>query len=571
MPGYAILATHSTAQAAPEQGAATAVVQLLDESGVADGPPVVLFHDQLARVVRDLAPRRLRWVWGRTSDWYPGLLAAGCTVERVSDLSLNRTILRHAPVAADTDYIASLRVAGADRDDGGEPVWSLPPARVPENQGALFSEPKDDQTSIEAVTTEFHEQQRAVPGNPPGRRLQLLLAAESAGALVAAEMQHQGIPWNRVVHEQLLVDQLGPRPAPGVRPPRMEEVAAELRAALGAPQLNPDSPQELLKALHRVGVDAKSTGQWELREFSHPSLDVLQRYKKLSRLHSANGWVWLDEWIHEGRFRPEYVVGGVVTGRWASRGGGALQIPHTIRDAARADDGHLLVVADAAQLEPRILAVLGRDTSLAEAARGQDLYQGIAEKGFGGDRAHAKIAMLGAMYGSTTGEAGRLMPQLTRTFPQAIGVLERAARTGEAGRAVQTFLGRGSPAASEDWLAGQRAASAEEQRRADAAARTRGRFTRNFVVQGTAAEWALCWLADIRMQLRAARAAGRDDGELVFFLHDEVMLHVPREAAERVSTMVQEAAERAATLLFGTVPVQFPVGVTVVESYADAK
>ncbi len=571
MPGYAVLATHSTAQAAPEQGAATAVVQLMDESGVADGPPVVLFHDQLARVVRDLAPRRLRWVWGRTSDWYPGLLAAGCTVERVSDLSLNRPILRHAPVAADTDYIASLRVAGADRDDGGEPVWSLPPARVPENQGALFSEPKDDQTSIEAVTTEFHEQQRAVPGSPPGRRLQLLLAAESAGALVAAEMQHQGIPWNRVVHEQLLVDQLGPRPAPGVRPPRMEEVAAELRAALGAPQLNPDSPQELLKALHRVGVDAKSTGQWELREFSHPSLDVLQRYKKLSRLHSANGWVWLDEWIHEGRFRPEYVVGGVVTGRWASRGGGALQIPHTIRDAARADDGHLLVVADAAQLEPRILAVLGRDTSLAEAARGQDLYQGIAEKGFGGDRAHAKIAMLGAMYGSTTGEAGRLMPQLTRTFPQAIGVLERAARTGEAGGAVQTFLGRGSPAASEDWLAGQRATSAEEQRRADAAARTRGRFTRNFVVQGTAAEWALCWLADIRMQLRAARAAGRDDGELVFFLHDEVMLHVPREAAERVSTMVQEAAERAATLLFGTVPVQFPVGVTVVESYADAK
>ncbi|MDN6301066.1 MAG: DNA polymerase, partial [Micrococcaceae bacterium] len=142
--------------------------------------------------------------------------------------------------------------------------------------------------------------------------------------------------------------------------------------------------------------------------------------------------------------------------------------------------------------------------------------------------------------------------------------------TGESGGSVQTFLGRGSPAAAPAWLTGQRAASAEEQRRADAAARARGRFTRNFVVQGTAAEWALCWLAEIRLRLRAARAAGRDDGALVFFLHDEVMLHVPREAAERVSVMVQEAAERAATLLFGTVPVQFPVGVTVVESYADA-
>ena len=35
-------------------------------------------------------------------------------------------------------------------------------------------------------------------------------------------------------------------------------------------------------------------------------------------------------------------------------------------------------------------------------------------------------------------------------------------------------------------------------------ARDRGRFTRNFVVQGTAAEWALCWMGEIRRRLRAA-------------------------------------------------------------------
>lgn len=569
MPGYAVLATHSTAQAAPEQGAASAVVQLLDEAGAAQGPPVVLSGDQLAGFVRDVEARRPRWVWARTADWYPGLLAAGCTVERACDLALSRTILRHSTAAAETGYTVGLRSGEADREDA-DPA-ALPPARIPENQDALFSEPRDERTSVEAVAAEFLEQQRAVPATPRGRRLQLLLAAESAGALVAAEMRHHGIPWRPDVHEALLAGALGPRVAPGSRPARLEEVAVELRAALRAPGLNPDSPQELLRALHRAGVDAKSTGQWELREYSHPALEVLQRYKKLSRLHTANGWAWLDAWVHDGRFRPEYVVGGVVTGRWASRGGGALQIPHTIRDAVRPDDGHLLVVADAAQLEPRILAALGRDNGLADAARGRDLYQGIADQGFGGDRSHAKIAMLGAMYGSTTGEAGRLMPQLTRTFPQAIGVLERAARTGEAGGVVGTYLGRCSPAASERWLAGQRATSAEEQRRADGAARTRGRFTRNFVVQGTAAEWALCWLAEIRLRLRAARAAGRDDGELVFFLHDEVMLHVPAEAAERVSAMVQEAAERAATLMFGRIPVQFPVGVVTVGSYADAK
>ncbi|GAA1357382.1 bifunctional 3'-5' exonuclease/DNA polymerase [Arthrobacter rhombi] len=569
MSGYAVLATHSTAQAAPEQGAASAVVQLLDEDGVEQGPPAVLFRDQLPAFVRELEASRPRWVWDRTVDWYPSLLAAGCTVERACDLTLSRTILRHSTSAAQTDYTEALRAGGADREDA-DPA-ALPPARVPENQGALFSEPRDERTSVEAVAAEFREQQGAVPATPQGRRLQLLLAAESAGALVAAEMRHHGIPWRPEVHEALLADALGPRTAPGTRPARVEEVAVELRAALQAPGLNPDSPQELLRALHRVGIDAKSTGQWELREYSHPALEVLQRYKKLSRLHTANGWAWLDAWVHDGRFRPEYVVGGVVTGRWASRGGGALQIPHTIRDAVRPDAGHVLVVADAAQLEPRILAALGRDNGLADAARGQDLYQGIADQGFGGDRAHAKIAMLGAMYGSTTGEAGRLMPQLTRTFPAAIGVLERAARIGQDGGVVGTWLGRCSPAASERWLTGQRATSAEEQRRADSSARTRGRFTRNFVVQGTAAEWALCWLADIRLRLRAVKAAGGNDGELVFFLHDEVMLHVPAEAAERVSTMVQEAAERAATLMFGRIPVQFPVGVVTVDSYADAK
>jgi len=570
VPGYAVLATHTTAQAAPEQGAATAVVQLLDEAGAARGRPLVVARSGLAGFVRELEPQRPRWVWSRTSDWYPDLLASGCTVERACDLALSRAVLRHAPAAAETAYTASLRAAGADGEDI-DPVLALPPSRVPENQDALFSEPQDEKTSVEAVVAEFAEQQRAVPAGVPGRRLQLLLAAESAGALVAAEMRHHGIPWRHDVHEALLADALGARTPLGTRPQRLEELAAELRTALDAPQLNPDSPHELLRALHRVGVDAKSTGQWELREYSHPALEVLQRYKKLSRLHTANGWAWLDAWVHDGRFRPEYVVGGVVTGRWASRGGGALQIPHTVRDAVRPDGRHVLVVADAAQLEPRILAALGRDDGLAAAARGGDLYQGIADQGFGGDRAHAKIAMLGAMYGSTTGEAGRLMPQLTRTFPAAIAVLERAARTGEAGGDVATWLGRGSPAASARWLDGQRATSAEEQRRADSAARTRGRFTRNFVVQGTAAEWALCWLAEIRLQLRSARAAGRDDGDLVFFLHDEVMLHVPVEAAERAAAMVQQAAERAASLMFGRIPVQFPVGVAVVGSYADAK
>jgi DNA polymerase I len=364
---------------------------------------------------------------------------------------------------------------------------------------------------------------------------------------------------------------LGPRPSEGQRPDKLEDLAVRLGKELANPSFSPDSPQQLIRALHRAGIEVKTTSSWELKEHSHPAIEPLLQYRKLSRLFTANGWAWLDAWVRDGRFRPEYVVGGVVTGRWASRGGGALQIPGQIRDAVRPDPGRKLLVADAAQLEPRVLAALAQDSALAAAGRGKDLYQGIADAGFAGDRAKAKIAMLGAMYGATTGESGRLMPQLTRTYPQAIAVVERAARAGEAGQIVSSYLGRSCPPPSDRWLAAQRTTTAEEQRRADGLARSRGRFTRNFVVQSTAAEWALCWLAELRRRLRACAAEGTSVGDMVFFLHDEVMLHVHEDRTDVARRLVEESAAAATRLVFGRIPVEFPVSVAVVDSYADAK
>jgi len=59
--------------------------------------------------------------------------------------------------------------------------------------------------------------------------------------------------------------------------------------------------------------------------------------------------------------------------------------------------------------------------------------------------------------------------------------------------------------------------------------------------------------------------------ELVFFLHDEVMVHAPDEQVETVTQLVEEAARSATELLFGRIPIEFPVNITVVDSYADAK
>ncbi|HET8879912.1 MAG TPA: bifunctional 3'-5' exonuclease/DNA polymerase [Arthrobacter sp.] len=558
-----------------------AALQRLTAAGTPDPAapePRLVTASELPGVVRELERQRPRWIWHRTQDWYPSLLAAGVELERCYDLVLCGSILAHAEFTAETAYARAAEKLTQD-DEDQHPPRTLQPPPPPADQGALFDDPglvAAPRYSLEELRAEYAAQQEALasaapPGDRRKQRLQLLLAAESAGAMIAAEMQHTGVPWREELHERILSDYLGPRPAPGHRPAKLEALNGELRRLLQSPALNPDSPQELMRALHRNGIEVKSTRQWELKEASHPAIEPLLAYKKLARLHAANGWAWLDAWVSDGRFRPEYVVGGVVSGRWASRGGGALQIPRQIRGAVHADPGHKLIVADASQLEPRVLVALAQDARMADAARDKDLYAGIAAQGFGGDRAKAKVALLGAIYGATSGESGRLMPQLARTYPQAVGFVEQAAREGEAGRTVTTRLGRSSPPPSERWLRSQQSTTAEEQRRAESLARSRGRFTRNFVVQGSAADWAACWLAELRRRLRALRAAGGPAGELVFFLHDEVMVHCPAEAVEVCTRAIEESAAAAKDLLFGPIPVEFPVSVAVVDSYDNAK
>ncbi|WP_250448562.1 bifunctional 3'-5' exonuclease/DNA polymerase, partial [Actinotalea sp. C106] len=276
----------------------------------------------------------------------------------------------------------------------------------------------------------------AVAGSSAPGRLRLLLAAESTGALIAAEMRHDGMPWSTDVHDELLTRLLGVRPRHGGRPPRLEALAEEVRAALDQPTLNLDSQPDLLRGLRSAGLDVTSTRTHEIRALVHPAVGPLLKYKKLARLLSANGWTWMEAWVHDGRYRPDYVPGGVVTGRWATSGGGALQLPASIRAAVRADPGWTLVVADAAQLEPRVLAAMSGDRAMAAAGRQADLYQGVVDAGIVQTREQAKYAMLGAIYGATTGPSAVLMPQLARAYPRAVELVEAAARDGERGDVV---------------------------------------------------------------------------------------------------------------------------------------
>ncbi|SCK56863.1 bifunctional 3'-5' exonuclease/DNA polymerase [Streptomyces sp. WMMB 322] len=538
-------------------------------------------------------PGVARWVWRSSAAVHPRLADAGVHVERCYDVETAEALL----LAHEGRHGAPRSLAAAWARLYGLPVPSDPPAasRGAEAAPSLFDAgPTPLPEGVEPMTALLEayaaQLERTTAAEHP-ERMRLLLAGESAGTLVAAEMGRAGVPWRADVHRELLEELLGERYGGDGLPRRLAELEEEVSAAFGpGMRVRPDLPADVLRAFAQAGVKLSSTRAWELRRVDHPAVEPLLAYKKLYRLWTAHGWSWLRSWVREGRFRAEYVPGGAASGRWTTNGGGALQIPKVVRRAVVADPGWRLVVADAGQMEPRVLAAVSRDPGLmALAGSDEDLYTALSQRAFGGDRAQAKLALLGAVYGQTSGDGLRNMAALRRRFPLAVAYVDDAARAGEEGGLVRTHLGRTCPPAGpadgdghgDGEGEGERTGPESESIResggerppgppagsgaVSGAARARGRFTRNFVVQGSAADWAVLMLAALRQNLAGSPA------ELVFFQHDEVIVHCPAEQAEQVAEAITDAGERAGRAAFGDTPVRFAFSTAVVECYADAK
>ncbi len=396
--------------------------------------------------------------------------------------------------------------------------------------------------------------------------MRLLTASESAGMLVAAEMNRAGLPWSAEVHREMLHELLGDRYAGGGEPRRLAELADEVSVAFGR-RVRPDLPADVVKAFAEAGIKVRSTRRWEIQSLDHPAVKPLLEYKKLYRIWVAHGWSWLQDWVRDGRFRPEFLAGGTVTGRWVTNGGGGLQIPKVIRRAVVADPGWRLVVADADQMEPRVLAAISRDPGLMEVAgRATDLYQSVSDRAFSGDRDQAKIAVLGAVYGQTSGDGLKNLAALRRRFPKAVAYVDDAAKAGEEGRLVRTWLGRTCPPSSP---------GARTQRRRRASPGRSGHDPHRPGLGPGLRVHQLPRPRPFRPQLRRPGQRGRLTGpllmlaalrrscaelaaELVFFQHDEVIVHCPEAETETVATAIREAADLAGRLTFGETPVRFP-------------
>ena len=451
-----------------------------------------------------------------------------------------------------------LDLFGMDEGDGSDPV--APDGHLrPEWVSGGWSESPERMARWAALARTVAGLQQAALAGLKDRPMAVATArCESTAELLCAELSADGLPMDRTVAEQVLAPIIGPRP-------RSEAEGTAQRAARDAEVLRhvPSgvtadlrSPAQVRSLLARVGVDVPDTRAWRLRDMrdAHPLVGALLEWRKAERIATTYGYAWLDQHLGtDGRLRGAWTGSDGAAGRMTASAG-LHNMPAALRPAVVAADGHVFVRADLGQIEPRVLAAVSGDKALAAAARSDDLYAPVAAQ-LGVDRPVAKVAVLGAMYGQTTGHGAQALRRLNASYPVAMAYLDAADRAGRAGRDLRTYGGRRivlAPAPGQDPRSSSRLAAY-------------GRYARNAMIQGAAAELFKMWAVIVRAR------CGPLGARIVLCLHDELLVHSPREQAETVSRLVDECLREAAQRWAPGCGVRFISDTTIVHRWSDAK
>ncbi|MCU1504672.1 MAG: putative polymerase, partial [Ilumatobacteraceae bacterium] len=290
---------------------------------------------------------------------------------------------------------------------------------------------------------------------------------------------------------------------------------------------------------------------------AHPLIDDLLAWRAAERVATTFGYAWLDQHLGaDGRLRGDWTGSDGAAGRMTATAG-LHNMPADLRPAVIAEVGHVFVRADLGQIEPRVLAAVSGDTALARAALDDDMYAPVAAQ-LGVDRPTAKTAVLGAMYGQTTGHGAVALRRLEAAYPVAMEMLRAADVDGQVGRDIRTSGGRLV-------RMGSAGIAGIDDRDARSNAAARGRFGRNAMVQGAAAELFKVWAATVRARARAF------DARIVLCLHDELLVHTPVEHAGAVAALLGECLQEAAHRWSPAAQVRFLADIAIIPRWSDAK
>lgn len=536
---------------------------------------VVAAEAEIVRRVSVLEARGPRWVWWSAAEGAGPLVRSGLRLARCWDVAEAHRLteggwaadpgrcwaaarglpLDSLPGAPTGDLFEAASEQAAPEDDlenadghlraeAGRGDWLRGPTRLLRWAEAAYDTAHRQQTRLEAL----------------GPRAVATACSESAAALLCQELERDGLPVDRTTAEELIAAAAGPRT-------HAESDAAATRRArdLRVLQLVPGhdgtdlrNPRQVRDMLASVGVVVPTTRKWVLEPYreTHPVVEALLEWRKAERIATTYGYAWLDAHVGaDERLRGGWTACDGGAGRMTAQHG-LHNLPAALRPAVAARPGHVLVRADLGQIEPRVLAAVSGDECLAAATHPDDFYAPVAAV-LGVERPAAKVAVLAAMYGQRTGTAGAALQGLQRAYPVAMAFLDRAYDVGVEGGSLRTYGGR--------LVRSGESLSSHEPAIRGAHEAARGRFVRNAVIQGSAAELFKAWAATVRA------TTAELDARIVLCLHDELLLHVRAEHGAEVCRRLGQALEDSTRRWTGSGAVRFVADTAVVGRWSEAK
>ncbi|SFW10683.1 DNA polymerase I [Nitrosovibrio sp. Nv17] len=344
----------------------------------------------------------------------------------------------------------------------------------------------------------------------------------------------------------------------------------ETRAhALARQPFNLNSPRQIqeilftqlkLPVIKKTPGGTPSTDEDVLQQLAldYPLAKTLLEYRGLAKLKST----YTDKLprmvdVATGRVHTNYAQAVAVTGRLASNEPNLQNIPvrtaegRRIREAFIAPPGHCIVSADYSQIELRIMAHISQDAGLLRAfAAGEDIHRATAAEIFGiaaetvdsEQRRYAKIINFGLIYGmSEFGLATQLgieraaarayMDRYFARYPGVAQYMQHIRETAREAGYVETVFGRRL------WLPEINSPNANRRQGAERAAI-------NAPMQGTAADIIKRAMIAVHAWLNGAKLRSR----LIMQVHDELVLEVPDDEMEIVSTTLPGMMNGAARL-----------------------
>ena len=326
------------------------------------------------------------------------------------------------------------------------------------------------------------------------------------------------------------------------------------------PNINLDSPTQIIETLGRMGIKVEGTRSWQLQPLAkaHPAIAKLLEYRSVQKSLSSYGLSLLGH-IHPvtGRIHPDFRQIGATGGRMSCSDPNLQQVPHTseYRSCFRAPAGRKLIIADYSQIELRILADWSQDTALVKALlSGEDLHCVTASQMFGisldkvskHQRAAAKQLNYGIMYGlgapglaaridCSTEEAESLIRKYFAAYSGVAAFLREAADRAIRARESRTRSGR---LIYFTFDSNDRSQVAANQR-----------LGKNAPIQGSSADiikQALALLYDALKPL---------DAQIVNCVHDEIVVEVAESQAKECATILEHEMVAAAREFIRSVPV----------------